>query len=119
MVLTAGSTGDVESFVDLAARPAGRRHEVTVAADGGFDRLALGGVGFAPIRAEFHSRLPTPERKRLSLPGDVGPVMRSLVDPGLEGLTAAGAAPAHVGFGSSIRPDPARLGAALDNHHRR
>ena len=117
MVLMPGSTGDIESFVELAARPAGRGHEVTIAADGGFDRHAPGGVGFAPIRAEFHIRLPTPERKRLSLPGDVFPVMRSLVDPRLEGLTAAGAAPAYVAFGSSIRPDPARLGAALDNHH--
>jgi sterol 3beta-glucosyltransferase len=64
MVLTAGSTGDVEPFAALAGRLAGRGHKVTLAADAGFEPLAPGGrVEFAPIRADFHSLLPTPERK--------------------------------------------------------
>jgi sterol 3beta-glucosyltransferase len=40
--------------------------------------------------------------------GDAQPV-----DPGLESFVAAGAPPVYVGFGSSVGPDPARLGAAV------
>jgi sterol 3beta-glucosyltransferase len=81
MVLTAGSTGDVEPFAALAGRLAARGHEVTLAADAGFEQLAPGGrVEFAPIRADFHSLLPTPERKRPSLRGEVFPVIRGMLE---------------------------------------
>jgi UDP:flavonoid glycosyltransferase YjiC (YdhE family) len=40
IVLSAGSTGDVEPFVALSVRLAERDHEVTLAADSGFERLA-------------------------------------------------------------------------------
>jgi sterol 3beta-glucosyltransferase len=81
MVLTAGSTGDVEPFAALAARLAARGHGVTLAADAGFERLAAGGgVRFAPIRADFQSLLPTPERKRPSLRGEVFPVIRGMLE---------------------------------------
>jgi sterol 3beta-glucosyltransferase len=61
VVLTAGSTGDVEPFAALAARLAGRGHRVTLAADAAFERLAPGnGAEFAPIRADFQSLVPTP-----------------------------------------------------------
>jgi sterol 3beta-glucosyltransferase len=61
VVLTVGSTGDVEPFAALAARLA-RGHRVTFAADAGFERLAPNdGVEFAPIRADFQSLLPTPD----------------------------------------------------------
>jgi sterol 3beta-glucosyltransferase len=81
MVLAAGSTGDVVPFAALAARLAGRGHEVTLAADAGFERLAPGGrVEFAPVRADFRSLLPTPERKRPSLRGQVFPVIRGMLE---------------------------------------
>jgi sterol 3beta-glucosyltransferase len=81
MVLTAGSTGDVEPFAAFAARLAARSHAVTLAADGGFASLAPGGgVDFAPIRADFHSLLPRPDRKRPSIRGDVFPVMRRMLE---------------------------------------
>jgi sterol 3beta-glucosyltransferase len=81
VVLTAGSTGDVEPFAALAVRLAGGGHRVTFAADAGFERLAPGdGVEFAPIRADFQSLLPTPERKRPSLRDDVFPVMRGMLE---------------------------------------
>jgi sterol 3beta-glucosyltransferase len=81
MVLAAGSTGDVEPFAALAGRLARRGHEVTLAADAGFERLAPGGrVEFAPIRADFHSLLPTPERKRPSLRGEVFPVIGGMLE---------------------------------------
>jgi sterol 3beta-glucosyltransferase len=81
VVLTAGSTGDVEPFAALAARLAGRGHRVTLAADGGFESLAPGnGVEFAPIRADFQSLLPTPEGKRPSVRDDVFPVMRGMLE---------------------------------------
>ena len=35
------------------------------------------------------------------------------VDPALDGFVAAGAPPIYVGFGSSVGPDPASLGAAV------
>jgi sterol 3beta-glucosyltransferase len=80
MVLTAGSTGDVEPFAALAERLATRGHQVALAADPGFESLAPGeGVEFAPIRADFQSLLPTPERKRPSLRGDVLPVIRGVL----------------------------------------
>ena len=83
MVLTAGSTGDVEPFAVLAGVLAGRGHTVTLAADAGFESLAPGGgVEFAPIRADFHSLLPTPERKRPSLRGEVFPVIRGMLEDG-------------------------------------
>ena len=76
MVLTAGSTGDVEPFAVLARVLARRGHTVTLAADARFKPLApRGGVEFAPIRADFHSLLPTPGRKRPSLRGEVVPVI--------------------------------------------
>jgi sterol 3beta-glucosyltransferase len=81
MVLSAGSTGDVEPFAALAARLAARGHGVTLAADAGFETLtAGGGVHFAPIRADFQSLLPTPERKRPSLRGEVFPVIRGMLE---------------------------------------
>src|SRR5688572_32314765 len=81
MVLTAGSTGDVEPFAVLASVLAKRGHTVTLAADERFERLAPGGrVEFAPIRADFHSLLPTPERKRPSLRGEVFPVIRGMLE---------------------------------------
>jgi sterol 3beta-glucosyltransferase len=56
MVLTAGSTGDVEPFVALAELLGKRGHTVTLAADAGFERLAPGApVEFRPIRADFQS----------------------------------------------------------------
>ena len=80
MVLTAGSTGDVEPFAALAARLAGRGHAVTMAADAGFERLTQGdGVRFAPISADFRSLQPTRERKRPSR-DDVFGVMRGMLD---------------------------------------
>jgi sterol 3beta-glucosyltransferase len=81
VVLTAGSTGDVEPFAALAGRLAGRGHRVTFAADAGFERLAPGhGVEFAPIRADFQSLLPTPGGKRPSVRDDVFPVMRGMLE---------------------------------------
>ncbi len=81
MVLTAGSTGDVEPFAVLAGVLAKRGHTVTLAADARFEPLAPGGrVEFAPIRANFHSLLPTPERKRPSLRGEVFPVIRGMLE---------------------------------------
>jgi len=81
MVLTAGSTGDVEPFAALAANLAGRGHTVTFTADAGFARLApSNGVEFAPIRADFQSLLPTPDRKRPSFRDDVFPVIRGMLE---------------------------------------
>jgi sterol 3beta-glucosyltransferase len=81
MVLTAGSTGDVEPFAALAERLASRGHGVTLAADAGFERLAPGApVEFAPIRADFQSLVPTPARKRPSLRRDVFPVIRGMLE---------------------------------------
>jgi sterol 3beta-glucosyltransferase len=81
MVLTAGSTGDVEPFAVLAGVLAKRGHTVTLAADARFERLAPGGrVEFAPIRADFHSLLPTPDRKRPSLRGEVFPVIQGMLE---------------------------------------
>jgi sterol 3beta-glucosyltransferase len=81
MVLTAGSTGDVEPFAVLAGVLARRGHTVALAADAGFEPLAPGGgVEFAPIRADFHSLVPTPERKRPSLRGEVFPVIRGMLE---------------------------------------
>ncbi len=82
MVLTAGSTGDVEPFAALAARLASRGHAVTFAADARFSKLApdQDGVGFAPIRADFRSLLPTPARKKPSLRQDVFPVIRGMLE---------------------------------------
>jgi sterol 3beta-glucosyltransferase len=81
MVLTAGSTGDVEPFAVLAGVLAKRGHTVTLAADSRFETLAPGGrVEFAPIRADFHSLLPTPERKRPSLRREVFPVIRGMLE---------------------------------------
>ena len=80
MVLAAGSTGDVEPFAALAGRLAGRGHDVTLAADAGFERLAPGGrVEFAPIRADFRSLLPAPGRNRPSLREEVFPVIRGML----------------------------------------
>jgi sterol 3beta-glucosyltransferase len=81
MVLTAGSTGDFEPFAALAEQLARRGHVVTLTADAGFERLAPGGpVKFAPIRADFQSLVPTPDRKRPSLRGEVFPVMQSMLE---------------------------------------
>jgi sterol 3beta-glucosyltransferase len=81
MVLTAGSTGDFEPFAALAERLGRRGHTVTLTADAGFERLAPDTpVEFAPIRADFQSLVPMPERKRLSLRGEVFPVMRSMLE---------------------------------------
>jgi sterol 3beta-glucosyltransferase len=82
MVLTAGSTGDVEPFAALAARLASRGHAVTFAADARFSKLAPGDdeVTFAPIRADFRSLLPTPDKKKPSLRQDVFPVMRGMLE---------------------------------------
>ena len=82
MVLTAGSTGDVEPFAALAARLAGRGHTVTFATDARFSELAPGddGVRFAPIRADFRSLLPTPDRKKRSLRKDVFPVIQGMLE---------------------------------------
>src|SRR5918997_4135865 len=81
MVLAAGSTGDVEPFAVLAARLEERGHEVTLAADPSFERLAPGGgVEFAPIRANFRSLLPRPDGRRASLRGEVFPVIRAMLE---------------------------------------
>jgi sterol 3beta-glucosyltransferase len=81
VVLSAGSTGDVEPFVALSVRLAERGHEVTLAADSGFERLAPDhGVRFAPIRADFQSLLPTPEGKKPSLRDDVFPVIQGMLE---------------------------------------
>jgi sterol 3beta-glucosyltransferase len=81
VVLTAGSTGDVEPFAALAVRLAAHGHQVTFAADAGFERLAPSdGVEFAPIRADFQSLLPTPDGKRPSLRADVFPVIRGMLE---------------------------------------
>lgn len=81
MVLTAGSTGDVEPFVALAELLGKRGHTVTLTADAGFERLAPGApVEFRPIRADFQSLVPTPERKRPSLRGEVFPVIQGMLE---------------------------------------
>src|SRR4029450_7108759 len=78
MVLTAGSTGDVEPFIALAELLGKRGHTVTLTADAGFERLPPADpVGVPPIRADFQSLLPTPERKRPSLRGEVFPVIQA------------------------------------------
>ena len=80
MVLTAGSTGDVEPFAALAGRLDERGHDVTLAADPSFERLApTGGVEFAPIRANFRSLLPRPGRKQPSVRGEVLPVIEGML----------------------------------------
>jgi hypothetical protein len=119
MVLTAGSTGDVEPFAALAARLAGRGHEVTLAADAGFARLAAGdSVEFAPIRADFQSLLPTPERKRPSRRNDVFRVIRDKHEDrwtvGQAARPRTDRCPPEVAGGSTPRgeaPDPARGGS--------
>jgi sterol 3beta-glucosyltransferase len=81
MVLSVGSTGDVEPFAAFAAGLAGRGHEVTLVADAAFERLAPpGGVAFAPIRADFHSLLPTRGRPRPSLRRQVLPLMKGMIE---------------------------------------
>jgi len=81
MVLAAGSTGDVEPFAALASRLDKHGHRVTLAADRSFERLAPGrGVEFAPIRANFQSLLPRPGGKRLSLRGQVFPVIQGMLE---------------------------------------
>jgi sterol 3beta-glucosyltransferase len=81
MVLTAGSTGDVEPFAALAARLAERGHAVSFAAEAGFARLApSNGVEFEPIRADFQSLLPTHEGKRPSFRAEVVPVIRGMLE---------------------------------------
>lgn len=81
MVLTAGSTGDVEPFAALAAHLAERGHSVTFAADAAFSRFAAPNeVEFAPIRADFRSLIPTRERGRPSLRADVFPVIRGMLE---------------------------------------
>ena len=81
MVLTAGSTGDVEPFVGLAGRLAARNHEVVLSADPAFEQLAPGGgVRFKPVRADFRSLLPTPDGKKPSLRGKVFPVIRGMLE---------------------------------------
>ncbi len=81
MVLTAGSTGDVEPFAALAGALARRGHAVTLVADAEFERLTPGEkVDFEAIRADFHSLLPTPERKRPSIRGDVLPVIQGMLE---------------------------------------
>lgn len=81
MVLTAGSTGDVEPFAALAELLGKRGHTVTLTADEGFERLAPDApVEFRPIRADFQSLVPTPERKQPSLRGEVFPVIRGMLE---------------------------------------
>jgi sterol 3beta-glucosyltransferase len=81
MLLTAGSTGDVEPFAALAGVLAQRGHAVTLAADARFESLAPGGdVEFASIRADFHSLLPTADRKRPSLRDEVFPVIEGVLE---------------------------------------
>ena len=61
LLLSVGSTGDVEPFAALAAGLADRGHEVTLAADAAFQRLASsGGAAFAPIRADSTPCCPLP-----------------------------------------------------------
>ena len=82
MVLTAGSTGDVEPFAALAARLASRGHAVTFATDARFSKVApdSDGVEFAPIRADFRSLQPTPDRQKPSLRQNVFPVIRGMLE---------------------------------------
>src|SRR5512133_101773 len=81
MVLTAGSTGDLEPFAALAERLGERGHAVTLTADTGFERIAPGGpVKFAPIRADFQSLVSTPARKRPSLRGEVFPLIQDMLE---------------------------------------
>ena len=81
MVLSVGSTGDVEPFVALSVRLKERGHDVWLAADAGFESLAPGkGVEFTPIRADFQSLLPTAEGKRPSVRNDVLPVIRGMLE---------------------------------------
>ena len=81
MVLSVGSTGDVEPFAALAAGLTGRGHEVTLAADAAFQGLASSGrVAFAPIRADFRSLLPTSEGRRPSLRRQVMPLMKGMIE---------------------------------------
>jgi sterol 3beta-glucosyltransferase len=81
MLLCAGSTGDVEPFVALSGRLAERGHEVTLAADAGFQGLAPDkGVEFAPIRADFQSLVPRPGRRRPSVRTDVFPVIQGMLE---------------------------------------
>jgi UDP:flavonoid glycosyltransferase YjiC (YdhE family) len=81
MVLTARSTGDVEPFATLAGALARRGHAVTLAADAEFERPTPGEkVDFEAIRADFHPRLPTPERKRPSVRRDVFPVIQGMLE---------------------------------------
>jgi sterol 3beta-glucosyltransferase len=81
MMLTAGSTGDLEPFAALAERLGKRGHAVTLTADTGFERIAPGGpVTFAPIRADFQSLVSTPARKRPSLRGEVFPLIQGMLE---------------------------------------
>jgi sterol 3beta-glucosyltransferase len=81
MVLSVGSTGDVQPFAALSAGLTARGHEVTFAADAAFGRLApSGGVTYAPIRADFHSLLPTSEGRRPSIRHQVLPLMEGMLE---------------------------------------
>ena len=81
MVLTAGSTGDVEPFAALAAHLAERGHDVTLTADAAFAQLgATNEVEFAPIHADFRALMPKSEGGRPSLRDDVFPVIRGMLE---------------------------------------
>jgi sterol 3beta-glucosyltransferase len=84
MVLTAGSTGDVEPFAALAARLARRGHDATLAADGAFEALLPEGrVRYAPIRADFRALVPGPGRRRPSA-RDAFAVIRHMLEDSWE-----------------------------------
>ena len=67
MVLTAGSTGDVEPFAVLAGVLASRGHTVTLAADAGLSRwsLAVGSSShpFGLISTHFYRHLSVSGRR--------------------------------------------------------
>src|SRR5690349_24368434 len=77
MVLTAGSTGDIEPFAAQAGRLVGRGHAVTLAADAGFERLAPAAEWsshrFAPTSLAFtYARAQAALASRRRFSGDPG-----------------------------------------------
>jgi sterol 3beta-glucosyltransferase len=81
MVLSVGSTGDVQPFAALSAGLTARGHEVTFATDAAFAQLApSGGIAFAPIRADFHSLLPTSKGCRPSMRRQVFPLIAGMLE---------------------------------------
>lgn len=91
-IQTLGTRGDVQPYVALARGLRSRGHDVQIAAPAQFETMVTHhGLAFAPLPAEFLALIDTPLGKatiasgngvlaRLRLLGQVGPMMRRLLD---------------------------------------